>query len=162
MKDNAFDQLPQTEDGLPIVTLMTDPDQAGDGAGFLSLVTRGANGRRMQVLKTAEPAKKVEDMQPELEVTLDLGQASGFMASFRSIFAALIGSEPQLTLGSKADAVSFNEAIVIPQVFERMWDGYDALERSVSSIMRDENVHDKQQRVEIELTGFEHSQRCPS
>ncbi len=55
MNPEKFDMLKTTSAGEPIVTLMAEPSMAqGAETGFLSLVARGANGRRLQVLKSAE------------------------------------------------------------------------------------------------------------
>lgn len=52
MKPQDLDKLPRAENGAPIVTLMQDPDMGLAGSeGFLSLVDRGANGRRITVAK---------------------------------------------------------------------------------------------------------------
>ena len=169
MNDDAFDNLPRTADGLPIIVLMGDPDMGG-GEGFLSLVDKGANGRKVKVLKHADlPAgsplaaavQKAAGLQlgeGEHEVVLDLGQQNGEAKTwFQTLFGpflAMGGEDTSATERVQKDAITFDEAIVIPLIFDRLWDGWDALHDSIHSIMRDDTIGDKKVAVEMALSAF--------
>ena len=166
--DQADQRLPIATNGSPIVTLMTDPDLARDG--FLSIVDKGANGRRFQVVKAEDmpkkpdedekkglhgsedekkPIAKAEDLQPITEITLDLGQTSGSMSWWRQLWGPLLSGGVQ-----KSEAVSFDEALVVPKVFDRLYNGFDALLQSIASILDDESVPDKQAAIDMQLSKF--------
>lgn len=161
MKAKKFDALPKTDAGLPVVTLMSNPDLSPSSEGFLSAVNKGANGRTIRVVKSEEmpePVAKAEDLQPELEVTLDLGQTTTDQSFFRKLFGGFFASPPQnmtgTSMGVSKDAISFDAAVAVPKLFDRLWDGYLALEQSIGSIMHDEEIRDKQAAVETVLTQY--------
>lgn len=203
MKPDAFDKLDRTENGAPIIRLMQDPSMGVDGGqGFLSLVDRGANGRRIQVVKQAgatgaagddshthaitkgaaatgaggsdghthdllggdrtavakghthampEIAAKVEDLQAELEQVPHLGQQAKGTSWWRQMFGGLLGLREPV---AKAPSQTFDEAIVIPLVWDRMWEGIWALEDTIGGILSDEEQADKQQAIDIALSQF--------
>ena len=101
MTPKQFGNLPTTPAGLPIVKLMEDPDLTGAEA-FLSLVDKGANGRRVQVRKAADQ---------ELEVVADLGQVPSEEAS-KGVLAKIAGA---LGIGGWFAQVSKGDG---PETFE--------------------------------------------
>lgn len=152
MDADSFDKLPKTADGMPVVKVMTDPDMGDNGDdGYLSLVTRGANGRRIAVAKIADNGSVPDDTELP-GTTLDLGQAPGWMAMWRQFMGGLFGT-PVAKPTTKA-ALTFDEALVVPLVFDRVWDGFDALLDSIHSTMRDEDVGDKRAAIAAALQSY--------
>jgi hypothetical protein len=149
MTPKQFGNLPTTPAGLPIVKLMEDPDLTGAEA-FLSLVDKGANGRRVQVRKAADQ---------ELEVVADLGQVPSEEAS-KGVLAKIAGA---LGIGgwfaqvSKGDGPeTFEAAIGVPKLWEALWNGEDALRAVVRNVLEDEDKGpaDKRTLIAAALDGF--------
>ena len=165
MKAAKFDQLDTTDDGRPIVTLMTDPNMGPGGSeGFLSLVDKGANGRHMVVVKADGSAddkvQKGPGLQgPETEIQLHLGvDSSSVLGWFRRLFNFTPADTTRTSSGGinvqKIEAVEFDEAVAVPRVFKALSEGFQALDHSVWTILNDEAVADKQLAVEFQLSSF--------
>lgn len=141
MKPEAFDALKRTDDGRTVVTLMTDPDMEG---GFLSLVQRGANGRRITVAKA--------DDQPFDGADSPNGAtAPGSESWWRRLFGPLLG----LATAKKADGpTTFDAAISVPRVWDNLWTGQDALRAVIRNVLEDDTIEDKAAKIGAALDGF--------
>lgn len=174
MKPEQFGKLPQTPDGRPIVTLLQDPDMNG---GFVSLVSRGANGRRISVTKAETVARdpdpgvapgssapeqpmppravtKADDESTTLEVVSHLGpgtnQAERGSWFFR-VFAPLLG----LMGVAKADKpLTFDAAIASTKLREARWQATDALWDVIRAVLEDEATTDKVAAITVALDQF--------
>lgn len=137
--DDAATKLKLDPSGLPIVTLMRDPDGAG---AFLSVVERGANGRRIAVTKAAPP----DGNDPVNAVGPFLGgdgapRTNGLLARLFAPLLALFGSAAGV---EKSDGpTTFNAAIQAPKLGELLWQAGDALRDTIRNIMADASIADK-------------------
>jgi len=143
---DRFLSLPGTEDGRRVVTLLADPTMtAPDGtpAGFLSLVDRGANLRRFQVVKASE----LEPATPPG----DLPQA--WLGRF---LTALGLGNLVAKLATKADApapLTFDAAITAERLRRTRWEATDALWDVIGNVMASD-LEDKAGAISLALGQF--------
>lgn len=133
MNADQFTRIQRAADGAPIVRLMRDPGGAAgpddpDGL-FVSLVPKGANGRRYAVVKAdgGEP--------PALPAAPPEGAMSRAWKRFGELFAA--------ERAAKGGAEVFDAAIYPRRVFEALNQGTDALWSAFYAILDDEAIKDK-------------------
>ena len=133
MNADQFERIQRAADGAPIVRLMRDPGGASgpdDPEGlFVSLVPKGANGRRYAVVKAdgTEP--------PQLPAAPAESAMSRAWKRFGELFAA--------ERASKGGAEVFDAAIYPRRVFEALNQGTDALWSAFYAILDDEAIKDK-------------------
>lgn len=127
-------------EGRPLVTLLRDPDGAG---AFLSVVQRGANGRRISVAK-AGPALPGDGNPPVNQVGAFLGgdgpRASGLWARLFAPLLTLFGGSGGV---EKGEPTTFNSAIQAPKLSELLWQATDALRETIRNILADDEIADK-------------------
>ena len=144
MNAEQFERIQRAADGAPIVRLMRDPGGAAgpddpDGL-FVSLVPKGANGRRYAVVKAdgTEP--------PALPAPAPEGPMSRAWKRFGELFAA--------ERAEKGGAEAFDAAIYPRRVFEALNQGTDALWSAFYSILDDETMKDKPAAMREALDRF--------
>ena len=185
MKPENFDKLGK-EDGNTVVNLLMDPD--GDEESLLvSLVERGANGRRIAVAKSAstidegknpqnvdgdddsdddddkkeekgDKEKSAKALDDAYEVELDLGQSNSepfYMRIFKMIQDVISTSKSgdvlQITRKSSTD---FEANLVSSKLWPMLYDATDNLFITITAIMHDGEVLNKQQAIDEALNQF--------
>lgn len=124
-----FARLPRVE-GQPTIKLMDDP--GGDGGDvFLSVVTKGANGRAVTVRKV--------DPGEDAGAAGELGE--GLLGAMRTV-AARLGFG---VVAMKSDGPeTFEAAIAIPNFWDRVWEAHDGLCMVLRTLMESETVEDRE------------------
>jgi hypothetical protein len=157
MKPDQFDKrVKKADGGEPIVVLMR---HAEGGERFLSLVDKGANGRTFTVTKAEGP------IDGDVPAELTPKDGTSYQAPwsfFTRIFAPLLGLGAGTTAMKRvadqarkdAGPLTFEAALVPGEVYERMWDGYDALCMTIGNILREPTVTDKKTAVNAALESF--------
>lgn len=148
-------QIPTTEDGRRVVTLMADPsmtDAEGNPAGFLSLVGAGANMRTFQVVKTGDlsgaPAESPDPTNPA-------GAEEGQNTLARFLRAVGLGSWADKLVTKAMNApVDFDAAIVAERLRSARWEATDALWDVIRNILANDQVEDKPAAVGLALAKF--------
>lgn len=148
---DRFLELPETTDGRKVVTLMADPsmtDATGQPAGFLSLVDKGANLRRFQVVKSA-------DLAPHQGPTGAPGEAEHGPAWLVRFLDALgLGSlAAKLARKSDAPALTFDAAVTRERLRRARWEATDALWEVIGNVMASD-LEDKAGAVGLALSQF--------
>lgn len=149
MNLDRFLGLPGTPgDDRKIVTLMADPamtDAAGQPAGFLSLVDRGANQRTFQVVKA--------DGDDPTNPPGDLPQA--WLARFLEA-VGFAGLAQKLARKDDGGPLTFDAAITAERLRRARWESTDALWEVIRNIMAADaaTVPDKPAAVQLALGQF--------
>lgn len=150
---DRFLGLPGTADGRKVVTLMADPsmtDADGQPAGFLSLVDKGANLRRFQVVKAA-------DLEPHQGPTTAPGSAEHDQAWLGRFLSALGlgGLAAKVGLTTKGDdaPLTFDAAITAERLRRARWEATDALWEVIGNVMASD-LEDKPGAVGLALDQF--------
>lgn len=144
MKPDKFAALPTTEDGRPVIKLMTDPEMTD---GFLSLVNKGANGRRVSVVKADVPTSS-----PDQDIVSDNGQTAAGIAWWRRLFGGLFTSK---TSATKSDGpTTFDAAYAVDRMRTELWRATDQLVSVIWNIMGDEETSDKPGAVRVACQQF--------
>jgi len=143
LKPTVFDAaIPRDADGNPILVFMTDPDGAD---AFVSLVDKGANLRRISVAK-----RDGTEVQLSGQGTTPAQGA----AWYARIFGPLLGLLG-LGMASKSEgAVTFDAAIGVPQLWERIWDAQDALRTVIRNVLEDAEITDKKAKITEAIGAF--------
>lgn len=149
MDVDRFLELPATADGRRVVTLMADPSMtAPDGtpAGFLSLVDKGANLRRFQVVKA-------EDLAPNFDAAGDKPGDQAWLGRF--LEALGLGSLVAKVLGRKdaAAPLTFDAAITAERLRRTRWEATDALWDVIANVMASD-LADKPGAIGLALDQF--------
>lgn len=149
-----FLNLKGTEgDDRKVVTLMTSPsmtDAAGNPAGFLSLVDRGANLRQFSVVKA-------EDLDPtNAPGAAEHGEA--WLARFLNALG-LVGLAQKVARKSDGDSpgpLTFDAAITADRLRRARWESTDALWEVIRNVMAADAsvVMDKPGAVKLALEQF--------
>ncbi|MGB0685822.1 MAG: hypothetical protein ACPGQD_06545 [Planctomycetota bacterium] len=165
MKPEDFDNLPQDANtGQPVIKLMADPNMTGPDA-FLSLVPKGANGRKIKVRKAVEGPGATGEIDDG--ILLDLGQSTseaeqtGKVGILKAIAGALglgrfLETNPVSgDLVIKADGpTTFQAAIAVPKLWDELWMAEDALRIVIRNVLEDDEVTDKLSAVQAATAGF--------
>lgn len=153
MNLDRFLKLPRTADGRAVVTLMADPsmvDADGQPAGFLSLVDRGANMRRFQVVKAEDMARDPTDPPG----TPDQPQA--WLARFLNALGlgSLVSKlEAKAAKGDGSEPLTFDAAITRERLRRARWEATDALWEVIGNVMASD-LADKPGAVRLALDQF--------
>jgi len=149
---DRFLALPRTADGRTVITLMADPsmtDATGQPAGFLSLVDKGANLRRFQVVKA-------EDLAPGQGPTSAPGTPDQPQAWLTRFLTALGLDSLAAKLTTKGDApepLTFDAAVQAERLRRARWEATDALWDVIRNIMGSD-LEDKVGAVRLALGQF--------
>lgn len=168
MNADKFDKtVKKSETGRHVVTLMRFAD---GGERFLSLVDKGANGRTFTVTKAdtdpaASGALVVQGDIPAEGTPNDgtIYQAGwSFLArTFAPLFAlgaiATFKRAAKPTTVAKDGAmgpITFEAALVPGEVWERTWEGFDALTCTIGNILRESTVTDKRGAIKLAVDQY--------
>lgn len=146
---DRFLELPATTDGRRVVTLMADPsmlDEHGQPVGFLSLVDKGANQRRFQVVKAA-------DLAPGQGPTDAPGSAEHAPTWLTRFLASLGLGSLVATKGDEVGPLTFDAAITAERLRRARWEATDALWDVIRNVMKSDLV-DKPGAVQLALSQF--------
>lgn len=154
---DRFEKLTGTPgDDRKIVTLMVDPqmtDDTGQEVGFLSLVDRGANGRRFRVWK-AEGDGPGTSLEPTTAPGSDV-HPQAWLGRFLGALG-LGGLVAKLGIASKGedDPITFDAAMLREQLRRARWQATDALWEVIANILANDQVTDKAGAVKLALEQF--------
>lgn len=153
MSPEAYESVKKTLDGRGVVTLMCDPDPE-----HLSLVDRGANGRRVTVAKADELGGALDPGETVLDLRQPNGTAPGFWGKlwsglFGSVMKRLSPAAPEPTKKGD-DPTSFDAAVAVTNLRRGLWDGTDSLISVIWNIFEDEAITDKIGAIRVSLDQF--------
>ena len=145
MKPKAFDNLPTTADGSTVVTLLRDPD-GDEGSMFVSLVNRGANGRRIAVAKVDQPAE-------ETGITFRSDPGPGVLEAGEPWWRRMWSSLLALVGGAAKKSEDFDETRAAREFWPTFWDATSILEQTLHEIMESDEPG-RQERIDKALAQF--------
>ncbi len=150
-----MDRIPTADDGRAIVTLMHDPkmtDATGSPVGFLSLVDRGANGRRIGVRKAEQ---LINPNAPTWAAQGETGSGIGPWDWVRSMFGSLLGMSTVTKALNGDPPVTFDAAVAWPKMRDGLWTAQDGLYDVIHNILASPEVDDKGAAIRAALGQFE-------
>lgn len=148
---SIWSNLRTTKSGDPVIVLLSDPDMHD---GFLSLVHRGANRRRIQVAKAADLPNSHE-LVPHVGAGFTQEQAEGFLARTFAPLMRMMGLKVGPDPVQKGDApTTFQAAVAVPALMELHWQAQDGLSVAIRNILLDEEIADKGAAIRKAVADF--------
>lgn len=150
MTPEQFQELANTRyghrlaDGSPVVSLMMDPSGANGATDatdlFVSVVERGANGRRWAAVKADPPTQ---------------AERQGTLARAWGRFVEFLGDEGGAAPAAKSsDPTTFEAALYPRAIMDAIWRGSDALQTAIRGIFEDEGITDKEAAIAKATAAF--------